>query len=1202
MANLGDLFGLVTKTISQNSGTIASTIGKAVNTVQKAATVSAVKSKYQPGQIISPQDVALLKQAPQPAPQTTISAPKGPSYSFSQIPFEEQFKLGQKETDVGTRAKVLAASTGQAIQKGGEEVVRRVDDLVKQEQPGSLKSRFLETGKAIIGTPLSQIGEGLQTMAGGKDINETPQGVKGLTSTIFGGLGATPGGMVFNGIIAQPEIKPLADKVFATLDSAKQTIRNLPLIKDLPEEAKAVLDIGVDILPPLLLHKAGGKFFKTSEVVEAPHPVTGEMVKMRVPVDTAGWRIFKQDLVKQINEIKANPLEFLKKQQVGASIKDVSGEFPKPPEFKTPEQIQATVTAKPKVDVFDADAYVKEMTQKREPVKVGSTIKQGFSNFIADVKAKIVDSSAPIEDAVRTAQKEHKFQLSPEKDISNQIDRVLRSPSLAGQFMEDAGLAGIIKDAPDINKLDQYLIAKQALKVEERGITTGRNLKKDTALVQTLSPEYEGIGKQVTKYSEDLLDYAVDSGLVSKALATELKQIYPDYVPIARIFSELEKAPVQQGAKSVASLSKQTIVERLKSSDKEIESPLQSLMIKTNDAFNQGERNKAAKILAEYRDLPGFEDKITELKPGEKAPFTFSYLENGEKRTFKTTKEIAESAKRLNVEEAGLLIKLLRAPVRLFKAGTTGFEPSFIATNIVKDQMTAFINSEHGMKTSIANPVNFVKALFSTLKHDDLYKEMVKEGGGGTSFDVNRGQAKQTIASIRSTRSVPERVKYLVTNPAQMLRAIEDIVGKSEELTRLSQYKGTRDALLAEGRTPKDARILAAKAARETTANFSRKGEWGDIVNTIPYFNASAQGSRALIRSFKRSPGTTAFKIASTVFLPMAVATAWNIADPERKKAYDDIADYEKEGNFILVPPNPTKDEKTGKWNVIKVPMAPGASSLSTPVRKSVEGAYNTGPTGAFMDLANSLIETVSPLSVKSPSKFLGNITPQLIKPAIENVANYDFFKESPIVPRGLEGLSPKLQTKGDTSDIAKIIGNTLSLSPIQIDHLIGGYTGKLGTEITKGIDPLEAIAGRFTKASGGKEMEKAYNAKNQADTENKDYNYLLKQSVDKLMETKTPENKEALGALLNELDKDKQTYVKTYIKDKLSKKSDKTQGVISGFNAEAAIKYYGDDLDSAIRTQDKKGMLRMIAALDSEKAQKELLEYIIKRKKELNP
>ena len=103
-----------------------------------------------------------------------------------------------------------------------------------------------------------------------------------------------------------------------------------------------------------------------------------------------------------------------------------------------------------------------------------------------------------------------------------------------------------------------------------------------------------------------------------------------------------------------------------------------------------------------------------------------------------------------------------------------------------------------------------------------------------------------------------------------------------------------------------------AKAARENTVNFARHGSWGRVLSwVIPYLNAGIQGSRTFVRNVSNRPTQTGVKVILTSFMPMAAVTTWNLSDPARKAAYDDISDFEKENNFIIVPENPIKDDKS---------------------------------------------------------------------------------------------------------------------------------------------------------------------------------------------------------------------------------------------------------------------------------------------------
>lgn len=875
---------------------------------------------------------------------------------------------------------------------------------------------------------------------------------------------------------------------------------------------------------------------------EAAIKKTGEDVKIWVESEVKSAGGIKSPELEQISKEAAN-LEAGKVPEAVAQVdniaKDAQGgiePLADAPTIKKP-LIQDAVWKNEDVE-FNPSEYVKDMIGAREAARKleGSGILQKSKTFLKEVKSKLVDFSAPIEDTLREAQKMGKFSVLPKADITNQIDRVLRTPTLAGQFARDNGLEKIVKEVDNIDHLDQYMIAKHALDVEAQGIKTGRDLVKDKKLVDVLASKYEETAKQVRDYSHKLLDYSVESGLISDDLAKKLKEIYPNYVPLNRVFNELEKGGTHFGSKGVASISKQSVVQRLAGSERAIESPLESLLAKTNDAFTQGEKNKAAKILTGYKELTGNPFRLRELKKGETAPHSISFLDNGVKKTFETTKEISEAAKALNVQQINILGQIFAAPVRLARIGITGINLPFVASNVVKDQISAVINSKRALKTSIANPVNFVRALFSAVKHDKLYQEMVRNGAAGTSFDISRNQVSQTVARIRSEKNVVSKIAYTVKHPSELLRTVEDIIGRSEELTRIQQYRGTKEALLKEGRTEADAAIEASRAARENTVNFSRRGEWGTVLNsTFLYLNASIQGSRTFVRNMSQRPIATGVKLALTVFTPVAIVTAWNLNDPKRKEAYQDIGEFEKENNIIIIPPNPTKD-KEGKWNVIKIPLSQEINNVANIPRKIMEQAHGLDPV-KFGDVAKGLIGSVSPIAPDKKSA-MSTLTPQAIKPTIEWYTNTTLFTGFKQVPQSMENLSPKLQAKDYTSGTARLIGGKFNLSPIKIEAFIKGTVGGVGMQAINitdralagldlipkdqigGQNVVEAITARFNKASGGSADEKTNEELKKALTKQADESFRLRQEAEVLNEAlKTLPGNEA-NAKVTELKK----------------------------------------------------------------------------------
>jgi len=785
---------------------------------------------------------------------------------------------------------------------------------------------------------------------------------------------------------------------------------------------------------------------------------------------------------------------------------------------------------------LDTGKYLENQIAKQKKagkLESGGLLRKG-KNFYQDAKTKLVDFAAPIEDVLNKAEQKGKYKILPEKHITNQIDRVLRNPTLAGSFVKKHGLEDVIKKAPNLEHLDQFLIAKQAKDVAKKGIQTGRNIAKDTKLLDDLAPIYKDQAKVVNDYSRKLLDYSVDSGLIGKEMADGLKKKYPNYVPLKRVFNDLEK--IDRGSsKSIASIGKQNIVQKLEGSKREIESPVESLMEKTVAAFEQGEKNKAAKMLASYEKLPGNPFNLKELKAGESAAHTISYLDKGVKRTFETTPEIAVAAKALDVQQLNIVGQILALPVRVARIGITGINLPFIASNIVRDQATAIINSKHVLKTSIANPAVYIKSLLEAVGHGKLYQEMAEQGALGTSFDIARNQIKPTIGRLRSGKSIASKIKYTIKHPSELLRTVENIVGRSEEFTRIAQYAGTKQAALKKGMGKQGALIEASRAARENTVNFARRGEWGGVLNHAwLYLNASIQGTRTFVRNMKTRPLQTATKLAVVGFTPVAAFTAWNLSDPKRKAAYDDISDYEKENNYIIVPPNPTQNEDDS-WNIIKIPLSQEISSLVNMVRRPIEQAYGLDPV-SVQDVAKSLVGSVSPIEPDKES-ILSTIVPQAIKPTIEAKTNYNLFTGKPIVPDYLKELSPENQTYPWTSGTARKIGGALGVSPLKTEAFVKGTFGGVGAQALNvsdrmlakagaipedqigGQDVSKAIVSRFAKARGGETEDRSTKEVEERAQKQRDEKYLLKQEANKVYDSLKDLPKEEANAKAKEVE-----------------------------------------------------------------------------------
>jgi hypothetical protein len=111
---------------------------------------------------------------------------------------------------------------------------------------------------------------------------------------------------------------------------------------------------------------------------------------------------------------------------------------------------------------------------------------------------------------------------------------------------------------------------------------------------------------------------------------------------------------------------------------------------------------------------------------------------------------------------------------------------------------------------------------------------------------------------------------------------------------------------------------------------------------------------------------------------------------------------------------------------------------------------------------------------------------PTAVKPVIENVTNYSFNNNRPLVGQALATREPYLQYNDTTSEIGKSIGNMLNVSPIKIDNFLSGYGGYLGQTIEKFSNSL--VEGRPTQNANellffGSMMEPEFPTGNRSET-----------------------------------------------------------------------------------------------------------------------
>jgi hypothetical protein len=218
----------------------------------------------------------------------------------------------------------------------------------------------------------------------------------------------------------------------------------------------------------------------------------------------------------------------------------------------------------------------------------------------------------------------------------------------------------------------------------------------------------------------------------------------------------------------------------------------------------------------------------------------------------------------------------------------------------------------------------------------------------------------------------------------------------------------------------------------------------------FPYANAGIQGTRSSLRAIDKDPAGYATRVIQSMVIPVALATLHNISDPERKKAYDDIQDWEKDKSLIWLSEKPQRDSK-GRYDGIKLPLAPGASEIGTLVRRNIEAEFGGDPVKA-KDYAAALFNFLSPIS-GTGEQIIGQTVPFVAKPMIEAAFNKDFYRGAPLQSDRSMKQPVAEQRYDSTSGTAQVIGERMGVSPIKVDHVLKGYGGAVTPQVLHGID-----------------------------------------------------------------------------------------------------------------------------------------------------
>lgn len=556
-------------------------------------------------------------------------------------------------------------------------------------------------------------------------------------------------------------------------------------------------------------------------------------------------------------------------------------------------------------------------------------------------------------------------------------------------------------------------------------------------------PEFEKLANKVYVYNRNLMQWRVDSGLVSKEQADEMNKMYPHYVPTFRDMSGTAGAKVNKNGIEISKT-----IKKATGSTKNILPLDLSMARQTMQTVQAARRNLFGNRL--LNDAIANKDKLGEYinaiqksdsevdVDSEKDPnldYTtnnFTIYRNGKATTMKVNNGIFEGLKSISSEidntDNNKLMATLAAPNRTFKQLVTGMNPMFLAKNFSRDIQDSFLYSKN-LRKFIKNYPGTFKDMVNNSKEWQLYKSL---GGTGSSFfDYETGIDR-----------VLNKGKWNKVSDNTMGR-IEELNMMIEQAPRFSEFKSTIEKA---GNTNYDTLMEAMHNAADITVNFGRSGSWVKMLNSsfVPFLNPSVQGTDKFIRTIANTHGGEEWaklitKAALFGMLPSLINELLYGDDED----YQNLTDRDKDVNFIL---------KYGDNKWLKIPKGRVISFAGNLVNRGVRIVKGQDVEwGEFLSTAADQTAPISP--------FESNI----ISPILA-VKNNTTWYGSDIVPQRLQGYKPGEQYDEKTDKFSKWLGGLINYSPKKINYLIDAYTGVIGDFALPLTTPY-AETNPFTKA-----------------------------------------------------------------------------------------------------------------------------------------
>lgn len=568
-------------------------------------------------------------------------------------------------------------------------------------------------------------------------------------------------------------------------------------------------------------------------------------------------------------------------------------------------------------------------------------------------------------------------------------------------------------------------------------------------------PEFAEYQAQVRKYIDNMMRYRVESGLITQEDADFLKQFYPNYVPTMRV---QEKGTAGAG-RDLNTVRVGKTVGRAQGGTERLLPLHEALGKQTMKVVREGSKNRFAdRLLHDYiqagdtvqvnryiKEASRYEhdfnpdslDDVGVERPTKDKTVT-AYV-NGTLWEMTVDDTLFDAVKALSPDttESNAVTKVIRASNNLFKSLVTGYNPTFLARNVIRDLQTAGLNT----RDAAAFARNYPRAL-AEIRNNGEYWQLYKALGGVYSsvFDYTTGTVKEPKGAM-----------------GKFMARVEALNMAAEQAPRLAEFMGVMqnaERASARGEAVNDLATAADAlyAAADITVNFGRAGSLGKVLNAnyVPFLNPGLQGLDKLIRRITETRGAKEW--AKLVVRAAALGIAPSLLNAllyNDDDEWEDLRDSDKDTNYMF---------KLGNGYWLKIPKGRELSLLGITADRVADAVR--GEDVDILSTINTMGNQVAPANPLTNNIFSALIDSQLLNPDSPGRTWYGGDIES----QRLQNYAPGERYDSSTDIFSKTVGQTLGISPKKLNYMLDQYSGVVGDFLLPILTP-QAERNMFAKA-----------------------------------------------------------------------------------------------------------------------------------------